>query len=406
MFGCLVRQACEIVTNCVKPANATAADNLIGASYISVLWVALGSSFFVPNCLGCFVMGILFGLKGNVDTRWNVLLGGLGTGFCGSLTTFATWMVSAGEVLIAGFWLEWINLIVLNLMLYLTFWDLGLETINGILSSACVVAANKVGKRGHPDTAAAATSPPFASESELELTEHSPGDKQVKERGANHARCNDMSPERSARAFDHAISEPRSGIAETAAGVAFVCILVLFILLAVFDVALQRTLWFSVALAPVGALLRWALGLLNVAGPRSDFTGDHFPMFTAVANFCGTLLTSMLAIGCTLFAETQDCTNVSFTPTVVLLAVGYGVSGSLSTVSTFVTELKKIRVRPRQGTEIMEFSNTTNCRDLYRCRNGGPGQSFKYGSFSVGIAQIIVVCTLGTFRWVSNPRLS
>ena len=58
-----------------------------------IRWQAAGVYFgdgdnVVVNVAGAFILGLLVGR--GVDARWQLLVG---TGFCGSLTTFSAWMV-------------------------------------------------------------------------------------------------------------------------------------------------------------------------------------------------------------------------------------------------------------------------------------------------------------------------
>ena len=276
IFGCLLRECFAVMTasfNVTGSCAAGSADLSVGFHFggatASTVWLALGAKFFVPNCLGCFIMGILYGLKkrGKVGTRWSTLVGGLGTGFCGSLTTFSTWMAVSGEVLIGGSWLDWVNLVVLNLMLYMTFWDLGFEAVNGI-------AANSLRRR--------------------------------RARGA-------ASRTESAPRIDN--ERPASPSAETAAfATGLVCTWVGVVVLTVFHEA-WRVQWFSCVLAPFGALSRWGLGKFNVSPRDKDssssrnFQADYFPIFTAVANLIATLVRSLLGVGCLYVLNSESCSN-------------------------------------------------------------------------------------------------
>jgi CrcB protein len=64
----------------------------------------MSNTFFLPNMLGCIMMGMLTRYMqfitnfGDVikDQIPHILLVGLGVGYCGSLTTFSSWMVNVG----------------------------------------------------------------------------------------------------------------------------------------------------------------------------------------------------------------------------------------------------------------------------------------------------------------------
>jgi len=52
----------------------------------------------VANLLGCGVLGLLLGRRGGSD-RWMLAVG---IGFCGSLTTFSSWMLQLADALGSG----------------------------------------------------------------------------------------------------------------------------------------------------------------------------------------------------------------------------------------------------------------------------------------------------------------
>ena len=83
----------------------------------------------------------------------------------------------------------------------------------------------------------------------------------------------------------------------------------------------------AVALAPIGAVCRYHLSALNGRWRPS------FPLGTFAANFGGVLLAAVLAA---VPVISPECSPVSRT---WLAAAGTGISGSLSTVSTFVNEI-------------------------------------------------------------------
>lgn len=87
-------------------------------------------------------------------------------------------------------------------------------------------------------------------------------------------------------------------------------------------------LWsFSAFLSPIGANIRWILSLYNINWPR-------FKLYTFLVNIIGTIIYAILAI----FSQR---TNIEFE--IVSLQGGYnGFCGSLTTVSTFLNEIKTI----------------------------------------------------------------
>lgn len=96
-----------------------------------------------------------------------------------------------------------------------------------------------------------------------------------------------------------------------------------------------RTIWLSLLFAPAGCLLRWQLARLNYALRFFHGTISWFPSGTFAANMLGTALTSGLQ------SIIVRSPNLSTWGTVATTAAQTGFCGSLSTVSTFVTEIVK-----------------------------------------------------------------
>ena len=90
-----------------------------------IRWQAAGVYFgdgdnVVVNVAGAFILGLLVGR--GVDARWQLLVG---TGFCGSLTTFSACMVDCVVLMAAGQWLQAAGLLGITLGLGLGFGALG-----------------------------------------------------------------------------------------------------------------------------------------------------------------------------------------------------------------------------------------------------------------------------------------
>ena len=90
-----------------------------------IRWQAAGVYFgdgdnVVVNVAGAFILGLLVGR--GVDARWQLMVG---TGFCGSLTTFSAWMVDCVVLMAAGHWLQAAGLLGITLGLGLGFGALG-----------------------------------------------------------------------------------------------------------------------------------------------------------------------------------------------------------------------------------------------------------------------------------------
>ena len=88
---------------------------LVGAGAVPgalLRWLALnlGDQNLLVNVLGAALLGLLAGLP--AAPRRQLLLG---IGFCGSLTTFSSWMLAAMQLLSSGRWAAALGLIGLTL---------------------------------------------------------------------------------------------------------------------------------------------------------------------------------------------------------------------------------------------------------------------------------------------------
>ena len=86
-----------------------------------IRWQAAGLYFagannVSVNVIGALVLGLIVGRK--LEARWQLLIG---TGFCGSLTTFSSWMVDCVTLMGQGQWLKAAGLLGITLGLGLGF---------------------------------------------------------------------------------------------------------------------------------------------------------------------------------------------------------------------------------------------------------------------------------------------
>ena len=118
---------------------------------------------------------------------------------------------------------------------------------------------------------------------------------------------------------------------------------------------LYTPLLFALCWAPFGALLRWRLGKLNSLAPS-------FPLGTFAANFVGCGLAAMASV-------LELSIPGSSVPCRVLSGFSLGFCGALSTVSTFVCELKHLT----------------------------RAQAYLYGLSTVVLSQALALLIIGTF---------
>jgi CrcB protein len=106
------------------------------------------------------------------------------------------------------------------------------------------------------------------------------------------------------------------------------------------DIAFYRKMWLSAVLAPFGAVFRWWLIQFNDSkGFWKSF--EFIPWGTLAANLIGCIVSILAEVLNTKYFILDEVSNTrhgSLLP-VLLPAIAAGFSGSLSTVSTFVTEL-------------------------------------------------------------------
>jgi len=255
-----------------------------GSTYYADLW---------PNFSGTFILSYLKALVMN----YAPLITGIGTGFCGSLTTFASWMLSAAQfvgpltpdVETGPRVLLWTEVMIIISSVSLMGWDLGKH---------------------------------------LEFVKL----------------CPVVPISKNADVFYFALS------------------VTLFVvgIVAVTVITMYRPTSFMLAICwgPPGALIRWQLGLrLNSKFPT-------FPIGTFIANISAAVLLAMAYV----IAFSGKAGNEGTIQCNVLAGFANGFCGSLSTVSTFIGELKSL---DRQ-------------------------HAYLYGFASVGLAQVLMMIIIGT----------
>ena len=90
-------------------------------------WVSLGAvpgamlrwhinNNFIINMIGAFLIGFIYALPSNLRFKLIFALG-----FCGSLTSFSTWIVNSLELIISGFLIQAISLLITMVLVGIIF---------------------------------------------------------------------------------------------------------------------------------------------------------------------------------------------------------------------------------------------------------------------------------------------
>ncbi|KDO18884.1 hypothetical protein SPRG_15836 [Saprolegnia parasitica CBS 223.65] len=254
---------------------------------------AMGVSFFLPNVVGCFVMGLAQPLK---TARHEAFWTGVTTGFCGCCTTFASWeLVLAQQYLgsmAANATLMFFVQLTTSLASFLSGRHLGLLYTD----------------RHHEAALGAAWSDVLTYAQSRSVDQESDGTWQRLALALEEARP-------LAAAGASTLKPVRHGVVYGLCGVAT--------LIAVTLAALYLDGYLAVVFGPPGALLRYGLGLrLNKS--------KTFPLGTFAANVSASIV---------------SCIGVLAMPTSALGATWIqhalltGFCGSLSTVSSWINEI-------------------------------------------------------------------
>ncbi|GAA5841363.1 hypothetical protein JCM3766R1_005045 [Sporobolomyces carnicolor] len=261
--------------------------------------------------VGCLVMGLVTERKKRIESIFPPLFAMLGTGFCGSLTT---WSTMANDTFAAFANLDQPK---------------GTSRFSGFLSGVAVTLITMA-----------------ASTCALRLGVH----------------VSDCIPSLSISRIRRPLSRRTSGLVNVCAILVGPAFWIGALFLVIFGPAAYRPrATFAIVFGPFGTLARFALARhLNSINPR-------FPFGTFAANALATLVFGIVGILSRHANSTLSCA--------ALKGLEDGLCGSLSTVSTFVVELR-----------------TLNRRDSYRY------------FFATWIAsEALLVVTLGSWVW-SGPR--
>lgn len=332
------------------------------------LLALLGFSFFLPNAVGCFVMGLSVCWKPVLRGQYDVLMTGVTTGFCGCCTTFASWDLGVAMMFVRGRWLDALLVLCVQVAGAWAAFRLGYHVADGILHYGNV--------HGYPFR----KPPMHLAQLGVDLERYLGAfhDTKINSFGqlvarrvhatedalsVAHESCVELLSEIAQVEQEQFRVRHRNGLWVAAA----LLLTALFWVLAFVGFAnYPSSRLLAVCFGPFGALLRWYLSLFN-AQPR----WKRFPFYTFVPN----VLASALSCAMEIVASETHAHSADAYRTYVLFgqgAVQVGLLGSLSTVSTWVNELDALSSRR-------------------------VGWAYRYGLLSVVISQLASVCMLGVF---------
>jgi len=267
------------------------------------------SGYFFQNVLGCIFMAMIARHKKAMNQH---LATGLASGLCGSLTTWATWMGEVAATIINGFVFQAFVSVLCMLCVSLASYRFGhflagcgMEEEPKCFDEYCGLRILFSKQDRH------------VVESEEDTSDEDGGVQEP--------------PEDWGLQMDHTMSrkEPErkevflsDAVHIAIAGVAFVFVAGFLGMAAGYD---YEPGLFDLAMAPFGALLRWWLSLFN------KHTAP-FPLFTLIANTLGCLCN---ALGGVYETRVTDALGRA-----ALAGLSTGFAGSLSTVSTLISELR------------------------------------------------------------------
>ncbi|KAG7400291.1 hypothetical protein PHYBOEH_006231 [Phytophthora boehmeriae] len=329
----------------------------------------LGFSFYLPNVVGCFVMGMATRIKPVLRGQYDVLLAGITTGFCGCCTTFASWDLGAALMFVRGKWLDALLMLGVHVASAIISLRLGFHVAEGIVHYFML--------QHFPFR-----KPPInLGQLNLDLERNIIHFREIK--------MNTFGPlvARRVRATEESLAIARDSCTELIAEIAQVeqeqhpvrhhnsaWVVVALVLTALFWVLAYAgfgnypsSRLLALCFGPFGALLRYYLSLYNIKPMCKSF-----PFFTFIPNVVASCLTCGLEIAGSITAQDGGTTQRTF----VMYgqgAVMVGFLGSLSTVSTWVNELDGL-----------------SSRCLY--------WAYRYGLASVIVSQLASVFILGMYN--------
>lgn len=328
----------------------------------------LGFSFFLPNAVGCFVMGLAGRWKPVLRGQYDVILAGVTTGFCGCCTTFASWDLGVAMMFVRGRWLDALLVLALQVAGAFVSFRLGYHVGEGLIHYGTV--------HGYPFRKPQV----HLAQLNVDLERYLSAFHEIKMNSFGQLVARRVHATEESLAVSHeSCLELLSEItqveqeqftvrhnATTWMASTLLLTAALWVLAFVGFANYPSSRILAVCFGPFGALLRYYLSLKN-SQPR----WKHFPFYTLLPNVVASILSCVMEI----VASTTHAHSADAYRTYVLFgqgAIQVGFLGSLSTVSTWVNELDGLSSR----------------RIAW---------AYRYGILSVVVSQLASVFVLGLF---------
>lgn len=336
----------------------------------------LGFSYFLPNAVGCFVMGLAGRWKPVLRGQYDVLLTGITTGFCGCCTTFASWDLGVAMMFVRGKWLNALLVLAVQVAGAFVSFRLGYHVGEGLIHYGTI--------HGYPFR----KPPVHLAQLNVDLERYLNAFHDIKMNSfgqlvarrvhateeslaVSHESCVELLSE-IAQVEQEQFTVRHNGFMWMTHAVLFTMLFWVLAFVGFDNYPSSRLL--AVCFGPFGALLRYYLSLKN-----SQPQWKHFPFYTFLPNVVASiLLCAMEIVGSATYAHSADAYR-----TYVLIgqgAIQVGFLGSLSTVSTWVNELDGLSSR----------------RIAW---------AYRYGILSIVVSQLASVFMLGIYDVHGNAPL-
>lgn len=282
----------------------------------------------VPNMLGSFIMGVFAGCKKELAPRFPAIYTGITTGFCGCLTTFSSWIYATA--VLYGNGKIWRALICTSVGFGCPWAALCLGFDLGQVASTRLSWTEKGKMESSSDETKKSNRRVEGTANAIELGSVVPSSTKIDGPSSS------VDPAADSHDRKYAPSPVRCGFFERFGPALCSVLIVIFLVLFAVDIADERhskaEVYLALCIAPAFALLRYVSSAWN----RNHET---FPLYTLLANLTGALLSTLCAR--LVASDEVDATRAT---EVFLNALSLGGAGCLSTVSTFVNE---VRILPR-----------------------------------------------------------